>query len=374
MRQPTFVNRHAPNRNASHESVHMSQSTSAVLKTEAADIELVHVSKQYGDSLAVDSIDLRIPGGQYCCLLGPSGCGKTSTLRMIAGHESITDGDILIGQRNVTRAQPATRGTAMVFQSYALFPHLSALDNVAFSLKMRGVAKDARRKRAGELLELVAMSAFAERKPSQLSGGQQQRVALARALLNEPRCLLLDEPLSALDPFLRIQMRAELKRWQKELGITFVHVTHSQEEAMALADMVVVMSHGRIEQSGSPHEVFNRPRTEFVARFLGGHNVLSTNGHAFTVRADHLRIAPHGVTPVQTSGSDGRLSRIGGIPCTVRETEYQGTHLRMTLAPLDGSPELISLLPDNEYDHERFGPDARVVVWWDEQDAHAFAA
>jgi putative spermidine/putrescine transport system ATP-binding protein len=352
----------------------MSQSTSAVLKTEAADIELVHVSKQYGDSLAVDSIDLRIPGGQYCCLLGPSGCGKTSTLRMIAGHESITDGDILIGQRNVTRAQPATRGTAMVFQSYALFPHLSALDNVAFSLKMRGVAKDPRRKRAGELLELVSMSAFAERKPSQLSGGQQQRVALARALLNEPRCLLLDEPLSALDPFLRIQMRAELKRWQKELGITFVHVTHSQEEAMALADMVVVMSHGRIEQSGSPHEVFNRPRTEFVARFLGGHNVLSANGRAFTVRADHLRIAPHGVTPVQTSGSDGGLSRIGGVPCTVRETEYQGTHLRMTLAPLDGSPELISLLPDNEYDVKRLGPDARVVVWWNEQDAHAFAA
>jgi putative spermidine/putrescine transport system ATP-binding protein len=352
----------------------MSQSTSAVLKTEAADIELVHVSKQYGDSLAVDSIDLRIPGGQYCCLLGPSGCGKTSTLRMIAGHESITDGDILIGQRNVTRAQPATRGTAMVFQSYALFPHLSALDNVAFSLKMRGVAKDARRKRAGELLELVAMSAFAERKPSQLSGGQQQRVALARALLNEPRCLLLDEPLSALDPFLRIQMRAELKRWQKELGITFVHVTHSQEEALALADMVVVMSHGRIEQSGSPHEVFNRPRTEFVARFLGGHNVLSENGRAFTVRADHLRIAPHGVTPVQTSGSDGGVSRIGGIPCTVRETEYQGTHLRMTLAPLDGSPDLISLLPDNEYDPQRLGPDARVVVWWNEQDAHAFAA
>jgi putative spermidine/putrescine transport system ATP-binding protein len=356
----------------------MSPSTSAVpaavLKTEPADIELVHVSKQYGDSLAVDSIDLRIPGGQYCCLLGPSGCGKTSTLRMIAGHESISDGDILIGQRNVTRAQPATRGTAMVFQSYALFPHLSALDNVAFSLKMRGVAKDARRKRAGELLELVAMSAYAQRKPSQLSGGQQQRVALARALLNEPRCLLLDEPLSALDPFLRVQMRAELKRWQKELGITFVHVTHSQEEALALADMVVVMSHGRIEQSGSPYEVFNRPRTEFVARFLGGHNVFGANGRAFTVRADHLRIAPHGFTPVQSPANENGFSRIGGIPCTVRETEYQGTHLRMTLTPLDGSPDLVSLLPDSEYDPQRLGPDARVVVWWNEQDAHALAA
>jgi putative spermidine/putrescine transport system ATP-binding protein len=352
----------------------MSQSSSAMPHTAAADVELVHVSKHYGDALAVDSIDLRIPGGQYCCLLGPSGCGKTSTLRMIAGHETVSDGDILIGQRNVTRAQPATRGTAMVFQSYALFPHLSALDNVAFGLKMRGVAKAARRKRAAELLELVAMSAYAERKPSQLSGGQQQRVALARALLNEPRCLLLDEPLSALDPFLRVQMRAELKRWQKKLGITFVHVTHSQEEALALADLIVVMSHGRIEQTGSPHDVFNRPRTEFVARFLGGHNVLEMKGRAFTVRADQLHIAPHGVTPVQAPASSAGFSRIGGVACTIREAEYQGTHLRMTLAPLDGSPELISLLPDHEYDLQRLGTGARVVVWWNERDEHELAA
>jgi putative spermidine/putrescine transport system ATP-binding protein len=352
----------------------MNPHSSAILNAVPADIELVGVSKRYGDALAVDSIDLRIGGGSYCCLLGPSGCGKTSTLRMIAGHESVTDGDIIIANRNVTREQPAARGTAMVFQNYALFPHLSSLDNVAFSLKMRGVAKAARYKRAGELLELVAMSAYAERKPSQLSGGQQQRVALARALLNEPRCLLLDEPLSALDPFLRVQMRAELKRWQKELGITFVHVTHSQEEALALADLVMVMSHVRIEQSGSPQEVFNRPRTEFVARFLGGHNVLASNGRAFTVRADHLRVAPHGATPVQMNVGNGGYSRIGGIPCTVREVEYQGTHLRATLVPLDGSPELVAMLPDSGYDAQRLGPEARVVVWWDEHDAHALAA
>jgi putative spermidine/putrescine transport system ATP-binding protein len=292
---------------------------------------------------------------------------------MIAGHEWVSDGDVLIGGRNVTREQPLARGTAMVFQNYALFPHLSALDNVAFSLKVRGVAKDARRKRAGELLELVAMSAYAERKPAQLSGGQQQRVALARALLNEPRCLLLDEPLSALDPFLRVQMRAELKRWQKQLGITFVHVTHSQEEAMALADRVVVMSHGRIEQSDTPFEVFNRPRTEFVARFLGGHNVLGSNGRLFTVRADHLRIAPHGIAPGTSAGGNG-LSRIGGLACTVREAEYQGTHLRMTLDPLDGSPELVSLISDADYDPQRAGPGTRVTVWWDEQNAHPLAA
>ncbi|MEM5313881.1 ABC transporter ATP-binding protein [Paraburkholderia sp. JHI869] len=351
----------------------MVQPASTVVHTSPADIELVHVSKRYGDALAVDAIDLRIPGGAYCCLLGPSGCGKTSTLRMIAGHEWVSDGDVLIGGRNVTREQPVARGTAMVFQNYALFPHLSALDNIAFSLKVRGVGRDARRKRAGELLELVAMSAYAERKPAQLSGGQQQRVALARALLNEPRCLLLDEPLSALDPFLRVQMRAELKRWQKQLGITFVHVTHSQEEAMALADRVVVMSHGRIEQSGTPFEVFNRPRTEFVARFLGGHNVLGTNGRLFTVRADHLRIAPQGVAPGTSAGGNGLL-RIGGLACTVREAEYQGTHLRMTLDPLDGSPELVSVISDADYDPQRAGPGARVTVWWDEQNAHPLAA
>ncbi|AUT64172.1 ABC transporter ATP-binding protein [Paraburkholderia terrae] len=351
----------------------MVQPASTVVHASPADIELVHVSKRYGDSLAVDAIDLRIPGGAYCCLLGPSGCGKTSTLRMIAGHEWVSEGDVLIGGRNVTLEQPAARGTAMVFQSYALFPHLSALDNVAFSLKMRGVAKEARRKRAGELLELVAMSAYANRRPAQLSGGQQQRVALARALLNEPRCLLLDEPLSALDPFLRVQMRAELKRWQKELGITFVHVTHSQEEAMALADLVVVMSHGHIEQTGTPFEVFNRPRTEFVARFLGGHNVLGAKGGLFTVRADRLRIAPQGVTPGTSAGESG-LSRIGGLACTVREAEYQGTHLRITLDPQDGSPALVSLMSDADYDPQRLGPNARVTVWWDEQNAHPLAA
>ncbi|SKC98381.1 ABC-type Fe3+/spermidine/putrescine transport systems, ATPase components [Burkholderia sp. CF099] len=351
----------------------MVQPASTVVHASPADIELVHVSKRYADSLAVDAIDLRIPGGAYCCLLGPSGCGKTSTLRMIAGHESVSEGDVLIGGRNVTHEQPAARGTAMVFQSYALFPHLSALDNVAFSLKMRGVAKEARRKRAGELLELVAMSAYANRRPAQLSGGQQQRVALARALLNEPRCLLLDEPLSALDPFLRVQMRAELKRWQKELGITFVHVTHSQEEAMALADLVVVMSHGHIEQTGTPFEVFNRPRTEFVARFLGGHNVLGAKGGLFTVRADRLRIAPQGVTPRTSAGESG-LSRIGGLACTVREAEYQGTHLRITLDPQDGSPALVSLMSDADYDPQRLGPNARVTVWWDEQNAHPLAA
>ncbi len=239
-----------------------------------AAVELVGVTKRFtAGQAAVDNIHLQIQSGSYCCLLGPSGCGKSTTLRMIAGHESVTNGDILLENRNITHLPAAERGTAMMFQSFALFPHLSALDNVAFSLKMKGVNKTERHKQAQNLLERVAMGALAQRLPAELSGGQQQRVALARALITEPRVLLLDEPLSALDPFLRIQMRAELRRWQKELGLTFIHVTHSQEEAMALADTMVVMNNGVIEQSGSPHEIYNRPVNEFVARFMGGHNI-----------------------------------------------------------------------------------------------------
>uniref|UniRef100_UPI002DD6A766 ABC transporter ATP-binding protein n=1 Tax=Pseudorhodoferax sp. TaxID=1993553 RepID=UPI002DD6A766 len=213
-----------------------------------AAIEIVALTKRYAQGKpAVDAINLRIASGRYCCRLGPSGGGKSTTLRMIAGHESGTSGDILLENRTLTDLPAAARGTAMRFQRVALFPHLSALDNVAFSLMLKGGAKAERQAKARDLLEREAQGHLAERKPSELSGGQQQRVALARALITQPRVLLLDEPLSALDPFLRIQMRAELRRWQKELGLTFIHVTHSQEEAMALADTMVVMNHGVIE-------------------------------------------------------------------------------------------------------------------------------
>src|SRR5258708_5606916 len=185
------------------------------------DIELVALTKRYADTVAVDSINLRIPAGSYCCLLGPSGCGKTTTLRMIAGHEDASEGDVILGSENITHLPPSARGTAMMFQSYALFPHLDCTDNVAFSLKMRGVDKDARRARAVEMLKRVQMEPFAKRLPAQLSGGQQQRVALARALITDPQVLLLDEPLSALDPFLRVKMREELKTLQTRLGISF---------------------------------------------------------------------------------------------------------------------------------------------------------
>ena len=214
-------------------------------------IELRSVTKRFDQTLAVDDISLTIPHGSYCCLLGPSGCGKTTILRMIAGHETPTAGDIRIGGESVVGLPPVRRGTAMMFQNYALFPHLTVLDNVAFNLKVRGVGKAERHRRAREVLAQVQLDQFADRMPAQLSGGQQQRVALSRALITEPRVLLLDEPLSALDEFLRLQMRGELRRIQRELGITFVHVTHTQLEAIAVADAVVVMEEGRIEQAAT---------------------------------------------------------------------------------------------------------------------------
>src|SRR6204780_2713748 len=203
------------------------------------DVELISVTKRYGATLAVDDVSLRIPRASYCCLLGPSGCGKTTTLRMIAGHEAISDGDILIGGENVSDLPPVARGTAMMFQSYALFPHLNCLDNGAFSLKMRGVAKAERHAKAREFLKLVHMADYASRLPAQLSGGQQQRVALARALITHPKVLLLDEPLSALGPFLRIRVREELTWLPRQLDLTFIHVTHSQDEAMPMAALMV---------------------------------------------------------------------------------------------------------------------------------------
>jgi putative spermidine/putrescine transport system ATP-binding protein len=329
---------------------------------DASALELISLTKRYSaDAVAVDAINLRIPAGSYCCLLGPSGCGKSSTLRMVAGHETVTEGDILLGGRNITDAPAAQRGTAMMFQSYALFPHLSTLDNVAFSLKMRGVGKKERHDKAQALLERVSMGGFAARKPGELSGGQQQRVALARALIMQPGVLLLDEPLSALDPFLRIQMRAELRRWQKELGLTFIHVTHSQEEAMALADSMVVMNQGRIEQAGPPAEVYNRPASEFVARFMGGHNVIDTDTGRVAVRSDHMRIAAPG-SAVQGSS----------LPGTVTDVEYQGTYVLLGLAVQNSASSTVSVvLSESDFLAMPLAPGQQVLLHWQPSEAHA---
>jgi putative spermidine/putrescine transport system ATP-binding protein len=324
-----------------------------------AALELIALTKRFGATVAVDSVALRIEPGTYCCLLGPSGCGKTSTLRMVAGHEAASSGDIILDGTNITDMPPAKRGTAMMFQSYALFPHLSALDNVAFSLKMEGVDKATRHTKAHEMLRLVAMQDYAARLPAQLSGGQQQRVALARALITEPQILLLDEPLSALDPFLRVKVRAELKRLQKELGISFVHVTHGQDEAMALADRIVLMNRGRIEQQGSPHDIFTKPATEFVARFIGGHNVIRSGAGLISVRADRLKIGR----------PNGQGTPSGAATATVRDVEYQGTHVQVGLAG-EIAPDLVASLPEQDFLADPLNPGDRVAVSWTEGDAH----
>lgn len=336
----------------------------------SAALELIALTKRYGpEALAVDAIDLKIAAGSYCCLLGPSGCGKTSTLRMIAGHEQVSEGDVLLGQRHITHLPAAQRGTAMMFQSYALFPHLSALDNVAFSLKMQGVAKAQRLPAAQALLERVSMGHLASRLPNELSGGQQQRVALARALIMKPQVLLLDEPLSALDPFLRGQMRAELRRWQQTLGLTFVHVTHSQEEAMALADLMVVMNQGRIEQSGSPREIFNRPASEFVARFMGGHNIVDTPAGRIAVRMDRMQLSavPPSGTTAAAQATEG-LSRQG----RVTDIEYQGTYVRLTLQPEGQGHEPLHIsLPEATFLNHPVQLQTPALAFWQAQDVHA---
>ncbi len=258
-----------------------------------AELRLEGIAKSFGDFHAVKPLDLTVPAGEYFALLGPTGCGNTTLLRMIAGLEDPTEGTISIGGREITGLPPYKRPVNTVFQSYALFPHMSIRDNVAFGLKRRKV-KDWK-KRAGEFLELVELSHLADRKPAQLSGGQQQRVALARALVNQPDILLLDEPLGALDMKLRRQMQSELKHIQTEVGLTFVHVTHDQEEAMSMADTVAVMNAGRIEQMGAPQELYNHPRTAFVANFLGRSNLMEATvtgraGDMLTVDAGGQRL------------------------------------------------------------------------------------
>ncbi|MEW2545691.1 ABC transporter ATP-binding protein [Streptomyces sp. NPDC047002] len=238
------------------------------------DVRLTGISKKYGTFQAVRPLDLTVPQGTFFALLGASGCGKTTTLRMIAGLEDPTTGTVFLGDRDVTDLPPHKRPVNTVFQSYALFPHLDIYENVAFGLRRRGIRSV--KKQVGEMLDLVQLGDYARRKPQQLSGGQQQRVAVARALINHPQVLLLDEPLGALDLKLRRQMQLELKRIQTEVGVTFVHVTHDQEEAMTMADTIAVMSAGRVEQLGTPGELYENPRTTFVANFLGTSNLIET--------------------------------------------------------------------------------------------------
>src|SRR4051812_15329216 len=267
-----------------------------------ADVTIENVTKRFDDVVAVDDLSLEIERGSFFAMLGPSGCGKTTTLRMIGGFEEPTGGTIYLGDTEVSRLPSYKRDVNTVFQSYALFPHLSIFENVAFGLRRKGVAKSDVKQRVGDALELVDLTGREKRKPSQLSGGQQQRVALARALVNRPRVLLLDEPLGALDLKLRKQMQLELKRIQHEVGITFVHVTHDQEEAMTMADQIAVMDAGHIEQLGGPTELYETPRTAFVAGFLGVSNLI----HG-TARDGVVETANGGIKLQTRNGAAGQV-------------------------------------------------------------------
>ncbi|MGA5603965.1 ABC transporter ATP-binding protein [Streptomyces griseoincarnatus] len=274
------------------------------------DVRLTGISKTYGDFTAVHPLDLTVPEGSFFALLGASGCGKTTTLRMIAGLEEPTAGTVHLGDQDVTALPPYKRPVNTVFQSYALFPHLDIYENVAFGLRRRGIKSV--KKQVEEMLELVQLGEQARKKPHQLSGGQQQRVAVARALINHPKVLLLDEPLGALDLKLRRQMQLELKRIQTEVGITFVHVTHDQEEAMTMADCVAVMNAGRVEQLGTPADLYENPRTTFVANFLGTSNFIgaevdSTSGDDIVLKAGGGKLVLHRARASAPATTGGKI-------------------------------------------------------------------
>jgi spermidine/putrescine transport system ATP-binding protein len=310
------------------------------------DVSLQEVVKEFDGVVAVDGISVDVPRGAFFAFLGPSGCGKTTTLRMIGGFEEPTRGRIQLGERDVVGLPPYKRDVNTVFQSYALFPHMSIEDNVGFGLERKGVEKAERGRRVNEILELVGLSGFAKRKPKQLSGGQQQRVALARALVNNPRVLLLDEPLGALDLKLRKGLQLELKRIQNELGITFVHVTHDQEEAMTMADAIAVMNRGRIEQLGPPQELYERPATAFVASFLGVSNLLpGTIEGTGSIRLDDgtsVRVDVNGRTGRVAAGVRPEKITIGAggganeLPGTVSETAYIGVATQVVVRTAAG--------------------------------------
>jgi putative spermidine/putrescine transport system ATP-binding protein len=297
----------------------------------AADVRLEGVRKSFGEVVAVDGVDLEIEQGEFFSLLGPSGSGKTTLLRIIAGFERPDEGRVHLRGVDVTSRPPYARQVNTVFQDYALFPHMSVQENVEYGLRVRGTGRKERADRAGKALEMVRLPGFGNRKPSQLSGGQRQRVALARAIVNRPEVLLLDEPLGALDLKLREEMQVELKRIQQEVGITFVYVTHDQEEALTMSDRLAVFNRGSIEQIATPAEVYERPATAFVAGFVGVSNILERDGRRFTVRPEKIRMLTEGEAP------DSGVSVESGH---ISEVIYAGMVTRY-IVELDAGEELV---------------------------------
>ena len=355
---------------------------------ERVEVGLYNVTKRFGETVAVDDLTLEIRRGEFFSLLGPSGCGKTTSLRMVAGFEEPDSGRVELTGRDIVGAAPYKRNVNTVFQSYALFPHLTVYENVAFGLKRKKVPKIEMRDRVRYYLELVQLPAFDDRRPAQLSGGQQQRVALARALVNEPSVLLLDEPLGALDLKLRKQMQLELIRIQREVGVTFVYVTHDQEEALVMSDRLAVMSNGRVEQIGNPEDIYDRPATRFVAGFIGTSNIIESpvvgrvgdllqvesapgdrllvvpppgvsirGGErvAFTVRPEKLRIAG------EHEGVPDRYCTVVG---TVDDVVYQGVSTQLVVRT-DAGATLVAFRQNNERVSDAGGPGNRVRLVWD---------
>ena len=331
-------------------------------------VSLIDVEKRFGSNLVVRKMNMEIQEGEFLTLLGPSGCGKTTTLRMIAGFEDATSGIIKVQGERVENKEPYQRDVNTVFQNYALFPHMTVFDNVAYGLTIKKVPKDEIRQRVAEMLELVQLTDYERRKPDELSGGQKQRVAIARALINRPKVLLLDEPLGALDLKLRKQMQIELKRLQKKLGITFVYVTHDQEEALTMSDRIAVMNAGVIEQLGTPMEIYDHPLTRFVAGFIGESNIF--DGTVTAVEGDLLRVdTPAGKLLTRGSGfavgeemhvsirpeylEAGERSADGfDLPARIKDFTYMGTVVKTALDMADGTELKLSRFEQDANAHE----------------------
>jgi ABC-type Fe3+/spermidine/putrescine transport system ATPase subunit len=349
--------------------------------------DLKGVSKVFpGGTLAVDDFNLHIDHGEYVVLLGPSGCGKTTTLRMIGGHDFPTTGDILLDGESLVSLPPHKRPTTTVFQHFALFPHRTVLQNVEFGLKMHGVDKGERRRLAVEALDMVGLEEFGERRPRQLSGGQQQRVALARVLVTKPKALLLDEPLGDLDRLLQLRMRVELRNLQRQLGLTFIHVTHNQEEALSMADRIVVMNDARIQQVADPLTIATRPETELVARFMGDNNIIhgtvaSRDGDRLVLENGAVRasvLAPgndravgeKAVVAVRAAAvelrANGAEGGVNSADCEIVFVEFLGDLIKLHLAA-EGD-RMLAKLPGEEYGALRGREGDRVTIAWKEED------
>jgi ABC-type Fe3+/spermidine/putrescine transport system ATPase subunit len=353
-------------------------------------LDLIGLTKVFpGGTVAVDDVNLHVEHGEYVVLLGPSGCGKTTTLRMIGGHEFPTEGDIVLDGESLVDLPPHRRPTTTVFQHFALFPHRSVLDNVAFGLKMEGLGKPERRARAMEALEMVGLTELSSRKPAALSGGQQQRVALARVLVTKPKALLLDEPLGDLDRLLQLRMRVELRNLQRQLGLMFIHVTHNQEEALSMADRIVVMNEARIQQMGDPLTIATRPATELVARFMGDNNIIrgkvtERNGNRLVVEDEHnvrVNVRADGATApavgdsvlvairaaaVEVAEGGGAEPAGNWADCEIVFVEFLGDLVKLHLTA--GGERMLAKVPGDRYPAFRGKEGEKIRISWKEED------